>query len=61
MKTCSLCVFTPSPSRFILQRYDGTGDFMDADVLVCAAADVSLMVYNTLSANKARSLLNAIG
>lgn len=34
---------------------------MDADVLVCAAADVSLMVYNTLSANKARSLLNAIG
>lgn len=34
---------------------------MDVDALVCAAADVSLMVYNTLSANKARSLLNAIG
>lgn len=29
---------------------------MDADI-----ADVSLMVYNTVSGHKARSLLNAIG
>lgn len=58
MKTCLLpvCLFTPSPSRFILQHYDGIGDFMGADI-----ADVSLMVYNTLSGNKTRSLLNAIG
>lgn len=33
---------------------------MDGDILLCAAADVILMVYNTLSGNKARSLLNAI-
>lgn len=45
------------PVPFILQHYA----FMDGDILPYDAAGSGLMVYDTLSGNKARSILNAAG